>query len=148
MVTLVGNQQNFSDALKDLIELEYAAVDAYDAAITRLENSEYKTKITGFKKDHEKHIEDLSILLKSNNQEVPKSGNYSKELITTGKVVIADLLGDEVILRALRSNEIDTNTAYERMNERKDKWPDSVAIIAGGLHDERRHKEWLDKTIT
>ncbi len=52
MVTFVGNQENFADALKELVELEYAAVDAYEAAVERLENPVYKAKLKEFKKDH------------------------------------------------------------------------------------------------
>ena len=37
-----------------------------------------------------------------------------KALLTKGKVVIAGLMGDEAILQAMRTNEADTNTAYER----------------------------------
>ena len=47
----------------------------------------------------------------------------------------------------MRSNEIDTNTAYERMNEYEDKWPDSAVSLMRGLEDERRHKAWLESVI-
>ena len=43
----------------------------------------------------------------------PKEGDM-KALLTKGKVVIAGLMGDEAILQAMRTNEADTNTAYER----------------------------------
>lgn len=42
MATLVGTQKNFADALKALIELDYDAIEAYKAAIDRLENENYK----------------------------------------------------------------------------------------------------------
>lgn len=42
MVTLVGMQDDFGTTLKDLVELEYDAVEAYEAAINRLDNKEYK----------------------------------------------------------------------------------------------------------
>ena len=37
----------------------------------------------------------------------------AKSYLTQGKVILANLIGDLTILRAMRSNEIDTNTAYE-----------------------------------
>ena len=64
MVTLVGIQTEFEDALKDLIELDYDAVEAYDAAINRLENQDFKEKLNIFKADHEWHIQELSSILK------------------------------------------------------------------------------------
>lgn len=148
MVTFVGNQENFTEALKELLELEYGAVDAYEAAIERLENADYQEKLEEFKKDHERHIEELSSLLRKNHHEIPEKGVIGKQLLTTGKVVMANLIGDNTILQAMKSNEIDTNTAYERMNERKDKWPESEDIITRGLQDERKHKAWLEKTLS
>jgi len=147
MVTFVGTQNNFGDALKELIELDYAAVDAYEAAIERLENREYAEKLTEFKEDHERHIKEISALLQKNNLDVPEKKLIGKQLLTTGKVLIANMVGDNTILHAMKSNEVDTNTAYETMHGRTDKWPDSEDIINRGLQDEKRHKAWLESTV-
>jgi len=145
MVTFVGNQEIFAEALKELLELEYGAADAYEAAIERLENPEYQRKLEEFKRDHERHIEELSTLLRKNHHEVPEKGIVGKQLLTTGKVVMANLVGDNTILQAMKSNEIDTNTAYERMQNHENKWPEAEDIIKRGLQDERKHKEWLEQ---
>jgi rubrerythrin len=148
MTTFVGTQEKLEDAIAELIELDYAAAEAYQAAIDRLENSDYKQKITEFKEDHERHIQELSELLTKHNHEAPQPGNTAKQLLTTGKVALANMVGDNTILVALKSNEADTNTAYERMSEREDKWPEAQEIIEQGLQDERRHKEWLENTLS
>lgn len=148
MVTFVGTQENFAEALKELIELEYAAVDAYKAAIERLENPPYKEKLNEFKRDHERHIQEISMLLKQNKHDIPQSGLLGKQILTMGKVILANMVGDNTILQAMKSNEIDTNTAYERMNEHKDKWPEAKEFIKTGLQDEKRHKEWLEDTLS
>ncbi|KJV81801.1 hypothetical protein RHORCCE3_0998 [Rickettsia hoogstraalii str. RCCE3] len=36
MTTLVGIQNNFADAIKELIELDYDAIEAYKTAINRI----------------------------------------------------------------------------------------------------------------
>ena len=41
MVTNVGNQTKFIDAIKELIELDYDAVDTYKLAIEKLKNLEF-----------------------------------------------------------------------------------------------------------
>jgi len=143
MVTLVGMQGNFESALKELVELDYDAIEAYEAAINRLENGRYKDVLNGFKADHQRHVTDLSGLLKKHNQEPPTGPSIGKQWLTKGKVVLANLVGDDAILAAMSSNEDDTNTAYERMNERLDKWEDAVEILKRGLTDEKRHKAWL-----
>jgi rubrerythrin len=148
MVTLVGTQENFTDALKELIELEYAATDAYEAAVERLENPTYKEKLNEFRADHERHIKEISALLKKNNHEVPQKGTVGKRLITIGKVILANMVGDNTILEAMKSNETDTNMAYERLNGHQDKWPEAKEFIKNGLQDERRHKAWLETTLS
>ncbi|WP_032114209.1 DUF892 family protein [Candidatus Paracaedibacter symbiosus] len=147
MVTLVGMQANFEDALKDLIELDYDAVEAYDAAINRLENQEFKEKLNIFKADHEWHIQELTNVLKKRNIDPPSGPSTGKQWLTKGKVVLANLIGDNVILRAMISNEIDTNTAYERISLREDMWSEAKDIIRRGLEDEKRHKKWLENSV-
>lgn len=147
MVTFVGTQKDFAEALKELVELDHAAVEAYEAAIERLENPSYQKKLKEFKGDHEHHIEEISALLKKNKHDVPEGGT-AKQILTTGKVLLANMVGDNTILQAMKSNEIDTNTAYERMNEHEEKWPEATDIIRKGLQDEKRHKAWLENTIS
>jgi ferritin-like metal-binding protein YciE len=147
MVTLVGTQDNFAKALKELVELDYAAVDAYQAAIDRLDSPEHQDKLKEFKQDHEDHIKEVSKLLKKHNEDVPTQCPMGKELLATGKVVMANLIGENTILQAMKSNEEDTNTAYERMNAHKDKWPEAEEILKKGLQDEKRHKAWLEAIL-
>ncbi len=146
MTTLVGTQTEFSDALKNLLELDFDAVEAYDAAINRLGNQTYIQKLSEFRDDHKRHIKELSDLLRSHNEEVPE-GPSMKQWLTKGKVVLANLVGDDTILGAMKTNEDDTNTAYERMAEREDQWEDAKDIILRGLQDEKKHKRWLEDTL-
>jgi len=145
MVTLVGTQGNFEDALKELIELDYDAVEAYEAAINRVDNQEYKAKLREFMEDHRRHIAEISELLKKHNIDAPQGPSLTKQWLTKGKVVLANLVGDDTILTAMKSNEIDTNTAYERMADREDLWDEARPLILRGLEDERRHKAWLEE---
>lgn len=146
MVTKVGLQTDFADALRDLTELDYDAIEAYDVAINRVDNIEYKTKLTEFRDDHRRHVEENSALLASHGEEAP-AGPSGKQWLTKGKVVLADMIGDTTILVAMRSNEIDTNTAYERLNAHEGRWEDSLEFLSRGLSDERRHKAWLESII-
>ncbi|MBF0300647.1 MAG: DUF2383 domain-containing protein [Oligoflexia bacterium] len=146
MVTFVGTQKEFSDALKSLIELDYDAIEAYEEAIHRVDGQTYKEVLKEFTQDHKRHVHELSNLLLSKGVEVPK-GPSIKQLLTKGKVVIATLISDKLILTAMRSNEDDTNTAYERMNSRTDIWPEAQSLILSGLADERKHKSWINEQL-
>jgi hypothetical protein len=118
------------------------AADAYQAAIDRLENSSYRNALAEFKRGHLRHITELGDILSSMGRTPPKEGDM-KALLTKGKVVIAGLMGDEAILQAMRTNEADTNTAYERAVNFKDLQANTRGVLQYGLADERRHCEWI-----
>jgi bacterioferritin (cytochrome b1) len=147
MVTKVGMQISFSSALQDLLALDYDAIEAYETAINKLENTNYKEKLTEFKADHERHIKEITTILGLHNEKIP-TGPDAKQWLTKGKVILANLMGDEAILSAMKSNEGDTNTAYQRMNERDDIWEDAVEMLAKGWEDEKRHKAWLENILS
>jgi len=147
MVTLVGTQEDFEAALKELLELDYDAVEAYEAAINRLESQDYRTQLNTFKTDHERHIKEISALLRQHNIAPPEGPSIGKQWLAKGKVVLANLIGDNAILRAMMSNEIDTNTAYERVLNHERLWADSKDVIKRGLMDERKHKKWLEDVL-
>lgn len=146
MVTKVGLQSDFASALKDLIELDFDAVEAYEAAINRLENASYREKLEEFKADHQRHIEDLSNLLREKGIDAPTSPSV-KQWLTKGKTILAQLLGDDAILKAMISNEEDTNTAYERICHHDHLWPEAKEIVNNGWDDEKRHKQWLEAQV-
>jgi hypothetical protein len=143
---MVGIQTDIIDAIQDLIELDYDAAEAYDAAINRLDNQAYKTQLSQFKADHERHIREFSNYLRAQNEEVP-DGPSGKQWLAKGKVVLANMVGDNAILMAMRSNEIDTNTAYERIAKRNDLTAELVILIQRGLEDEKRHKAWIESIL-
>lgn len=146
MTTLVGTQTSFIDAVYALIELDYDAIEAYEAAINRLENAEYRLQMQQFKADHERHVVELSEALAQIGQK-PPTGPDAKQYLTQGKVVLAKIMGDKAILTAMRSNEIDTNTAYERVSMHEHITAEFTAIVQRGFADEKRHKAWLEEKI-
>jgi len=150
MVTMVGTQKSFIKAIQELIELDYDAIGAYESAIKNLTKQKYKEKLEDFKEDHQRHITELSAFLKRCKEKVPEGPDNTKKLLAKGKVEIASLFGDINILSAMLSNEEDTNTAYSRMNSRVDESNDAeiAQVIANGLADERKHKHWLQITIS
>jgi bacterioferritin (cytochrome b1) len=146
MVTLVGMQTEVRKAIYELTELDYDAIEAYKSAIERLENEEYKRKMREFMADHEEHVRSLSNLLRRADEKAP-SGPSIKQYLTSGKIVIGSLLGDKSILQAMKTNEDDTNTAYERVLKYDGLAQDERQIIEKGLADERKHRTWIENTL-
>jgi len=147
MVTMVGKQRSFDEAMVSLLELEYDALEAYETALERI-SAPYKDELTEFTNDHRRHISELTRLLTEHQHpDIPTGPSGGKHLLTKGKVILGSLVGDKAILMAMHSNEGDTNTAYERMISRTDKWSEADVIINQALKDERKHKAWLEQTI-
>jgi hypothetical protein len=95
-----------------------------------------------FKEDHLRHTAELGEALRGMGV-TPPSGGDIKSMLTQGKVVMAGLVGDEAILRAMRTNEADTNTAYERAVQFPNTQAEIRDILEAGLADERRHCAWI-----
>lgn len=146
MVTTVGLESDYKALLHDLIELDYDAIRAYEAAVERLDDPQFKETMREFLMDHRRHIDELSGLLQTMGGDLP-DGPDAKQYLAKGKVIIADLFGDKAILMAMKTNEEDTNTAYERALEHEDLPEFARDTIARGLADERRHRAWLEQTI-
>ena len=142
MVTTVGMETSLDDLLSDLITLDHDAADAYQSAIDRLESTSWRESLTRFREDHLRHTRELGDLLKARGG-TPPGGGDMKSLLTSGKVVIAGLAGDDAILEAMRTNEADTNTAYERALAFQGVDAATREVFQRGLDDERRHCAWI-----
>jgi rubrerythrin len=146
MVTYAGKQTDLTEGIQAIIELEYDASESYISAISRLENTSYQSTLEEFLKDHQRHIKELTEYLHRQGHTAP-SGPSFKSFISQTKVIIANMVGDRAILMAMRSNEDDTNLAYERMTAREDLTLDLRSLVVASLKDERRHRDWLDITL-
>jgi len=145
MVTTVGTESTFPKLVRNLLLLEHDAIAAYEQTIARLENPAYKQQIAAFKSDHDRHVMELTRLADSMGTEAPTEGD-AKQLLTTGKVALASIMGDAATLSAMRSNEEDTVTAYERACNHAEVPAEARRIFEQALEDERRHRAWMQQT--
>src|SRR5207253_1968321 len=97
--------------------------------------------------DHERHTRDLRPLVERMGEK-PSDRPDVKSILTKGKVVLAALVGDRPILQAMKTNEDDTNTAYERAAARSDLTPDVRDVIMRNLADERRHRAYIEQRLS
>ncbi|WP_394830698.1 ferritin-like domain-containing protein [Pendulispora rubella] len=146
MATMVGTQKDLVSLLNQLLELDYDAIEAYKAAIARLKDTADRAQLASYMHDHERHIRELGDEIVAMGAR-PSNGPDMKQVLTKGKVVLSALIGDRLILIAMRTNENDTNTAYERAVDRTDLPQHLRAILERNLTDERRHRAWLAQRI-
>lgn len=145
MATTVGSESTFEDLVRNLIRLEHDAIAAYESSVARLSDSAFSGQVEAFRQDHLQHLDVLQDMARAGGFDVPAEGDM-KQLLTTGKIALADLMGDKAILKAMKTNEDDTVTAYERASIHADARPESKAFFDKALADERRHREWMEQT--
>lgn len=143
MVTMVSNESTIQDLVTNLIYLEYDAIAAYESCIERLYDNALAAKVAEFKADHDEHVLVLTEMSRQLGIEAPNGGNM-KQMLTTGKIVIADMMGDAAMLKAMNTNEDDTVTAYERASRHPDAIPESKAFFMKAHQDEERHRSWME----
>jgi rubrerythrin len=142
MVTTVGTETTYKDLVENLLLLEHDAIAAYEQTIERLTNPGYKQQIAAFKADHDRHVQELTQLAASAGATAHWQGD-AKQMLTTGKVALASIMGDSAILTAMRTNEEDTVTAYERASRHAEAPQDARRIFERAHADELRHREWM-----
>lgn len=146
MATMVGTQKDIASVLNALIELDLDAVEAYEAAIERLDDTDDKARLSTFMGDHERHVRELQTLVEGMG-ETPATKPDIKHVLTKGKVVLGSLIGDRLILLAMRMNEDDTNTAYDRACNREDLPSHVRTVLEQNRDDERRHREYIQRRL-
>jgi len=144
MVTTVGTEDTHEDLVLALLELEHDALAAYGAAIGRLEDPTLVAQMRDFRADHERHVASLSEVTASLGLKMPDGS--MKSVLTSGKVVLAELAGDRAILHAMRTNEEDTVTAYQRASESTCASEATLATSREAHADELRHRAWMERT--
>lgn len=142
------NNDDVVKKLNELIKLDFDAIEAYEVAIEKLESQPYREQLTQYLEDHRRHINDLSALVLGYGG-TAATGPDLKRLLTKGKVVIADLIGDDqAILSAMHLNEEITNKAYDAaLSHIGNVKSETRVALQSNLADERRHRAWLEQQI-
>lgn len=132
--------------LNKLIELEFDAIGAYEAAIKRLESRELSATLDTFLSDHRRHLTELTeAVVRLGGR--PKTHGDAKRVLTKGKVVLGDIIGDRGIIKAMDSNEKETNAKYEAALKLRGLPPNVVSMLERALEDERTHKRWTEAQV-
>jgi rubrerythrin len=143
--------------LNDLLMLDHDAVQAYSLAIRLLDDPHYKRQVEEFRVDHQRHIDELSRLIRSRDGiplEMPHipSGAFKLAVQGIGAGAGAAALGrtradrDRAVLLAFKANERQVRDKYRRA-ARAPHPADITSVLARAADDEARHYEWALETL-
>jgi uncharacterized protein (TIGR02284 family) len=134
------------EALNDLIQLDYDAVQAYKQAIEKIDDVIARMDLEAFQADHERHITDLSQVVRMLGGEPIELGRDLKGVLLEGLTVLRSVTGTLGALRAMKMNEKLTNRAYERALEMP--LPAGAReVVLRNREDERRHLASIEVQI-
>jgi rubrerythrin len=135
------------DGLNDLLQLDHDSIGAYEIAIEQLENREHALQIDAFRRDHQRHIQQL------NDAILELGGTPSNEPHATAPLKqavqgLSAVGGDKSLLAAWRANELQVATKYDAYAQKAVSWPASIKrLIDENALDEERHYKWIVKVM-
>src|SRR5258706_6893754 len=95
----------------DLIRFDYDAIGAYDEAIDAIDELSLKSPLIEFRADHERHVLDLSAIVRRLGGDPPQRPG-ARGILRKTMTKVAGLVGVEATLRAMKSNEEVLNKQY------------------------------------
>jgi uncharacterized protein (TIGR02284 family) len=133
------------EKLNDLIALDIDAVNAYDAAIKRIQAADVRDRLRSFQMDHERHIRDLSGCVVDLHGK-PRQKADAKGFFLKSFTAITAMMGDKAALTAMKGNEQLTNRGYDKALE--ENWPPAVrTVIERNRADERVQLAFIDELL-
>jgi rubrerythrin len=132
--------------LNDLLRLDQDAVQAYGIAIGALRNESYRQSLASFRADHERHIDELDILIRSHGGAAINLPHLSSGPFKLALQALSAVGGERAILLAFKANERQVRDRY-RASARDLHTADVTSVLARAAEDERRHYLWVLETL-
>lgn len=127
--------------LNDLVQLDHDAIAAYTVTIEKLENEEWAAIVGQFKGDHERHVRELSAIVRRLGGR-PAEKPHVTSPFKKGMVRLA-VGGDKMVLRAFRVNELQVRSKYDAYAHREDYPAEVIDLLRQNAQDEHRHYDWV-----
>ena len=135
------------DKLNDLMRLDVDAVHAYDEAIERIEDETVRTRLSEFRDDHQRHVDDLRSAISGMGGEPEEAKKDVKGHLIEGMTKLRSAMGDEQALRAMEQNEEITNRSYRDAMD-WDVPSDIRDLLARNYADEQRHIAFIEERLS
>ncbi len=140
------DNKEIADKLISLCQLDIDAIHAYNKANGHIDQMDIKNSVAKFQGDHERHVKELSDMIRSHGSEPPRFSKDFKGFMLQAFASIRSITGTEGALKALRSGEKMTNSAYNDAVS-QDFPPLVMALLRRNYEDEQRHLNYIDQAL-
>lgn len=144
---MVMERDEAVDKLGDLLKLDVDAIHAYDDAIEKIDLEDVRTQLGKFRDDHQRHVSELTTLIRGMGAEAPTPDRDFKGYFIEGMTSMRSAMGTDSALKAMRQNEQLTNRRYEDAMS----WAlptDAHEFIRRGYEDERKHLAYIEQALS
>jgi len=132
--------------LISLAHMDADAVGAYEAAIQRVSEPLVQDKLSEFRIDHVRHVQDLNVFIQKFGGEPVVLEVDWKGKILRGVTALTSRIGTEGALLAMLGNEEFTNRAYDLVLQLD--WTAEIRqLVEKNRRDERRHLAWVKDAL-
>lgn len=138
--------QQLIDRLNKLLMLDHDAVEAYQQAIDRMDSATCRNKLGEFQNDHRRHIDELKKCIAQFGG-TPKDRTDVKGFFIKGMTSLQSMMGDEMALKAMQTNEKLTNRTYQDALDDLQMPEDIRLLVQKNRDDERRHLQWIEMAL-
>jgi rubrerythrin len=140
------DNKEMADNLGSLYKLDIDASRAYGQAIEEIEHADIRMKLSEFRNDHERHIDELAAAIRELGEVPPERSPDFKGYLIEGFTALRSKTGTEGALKAMQGNEKLTNKKYGDARS----WaltPTARSLIEKNYEDERRHLEYIEVVL-
>ncbi len=132
--------------LASLAQLDIDAVHAYEQAIEKVDVAHVKEQLVKYKDDHDRHIRELSAVIRRLGGTPPDYSPDFKGFLISGFTSLRSITGTEGALKAMKTNEKLTNKNYKDATG-WDLDPEARQIVDNAYGDEKNHLSYIEKTL-
>ncbi|HYH78136.1 MAG TPA: DUF2383 domain-containing protein [Longimicrobium sp.] len=132
--------------LNDLLRLDFDAIGAYTLAIAQVESTTYRETLQGFLADHERHVRELTELVRAAGGTPAESSHLSTGPFKLGMQALGAIGGDRATILAFKANEGESVAKYRAAAERPH--AENVAeVLRRAARDEEKHYAWAESRL-
>ncbi len=140
------DNKEIADKLISICQLDIDAIHAYAKSNKNIEQSDIKNSIARFQGDHERHVKELSDMIRSYGGQPPEFSKDFKGFLLQAFASVRSVTGTEGALKALRSGEVMTNKSYGDAVSQN--FPPLVMVLLKrNYEDEQRHLAYIDQCL-
>lgn len=129
--------------LNDLLQLDHDAVQAYTIAIDNIETETLRSTLQAFRADHERHIQDLTRLIKDHDGMPIDMAHVPTGMFKQAVQSVGAMGGDREILLAFKANERQSRDKYRRAASDATHPQEVREVLERNAADEENHYGWV-----